>query len=65
MIEPAFFEMIAGDNTFLEREPLENVAAMDELRAYKHDGFWQCMDTKRDKDSLEEMFLKGDALWHR
>lgn len=65
VIEPAFFEMIAGDNTFLEREPLENVAAMDELRAYKHDGFWQCMDTKRDKDSLEEMFLKGDALWHR
>lgn len=65
VIEPPFFEMIAGDNTFLEREPLENVAAMDELRAYKHDGFWQCMDTKRDKDNLEEMFLKGDALWHR
>lgn len=65
VIEPAFFEMIAGDSTFLEKEPLENVAAMDELRAYKHYGFWQCMDTKRDKDSLEEMFLKGDALWLR
>jgi glucose-1-phosphate cytidylyltransferase len=65
VVEPAFFEMIAGDNTFLEKEPLENVAAMDELRAYKHYGFWQCMDTKRDKDSLEEMFLKGEALWLR
>ena len=65
VIEPTFFEMIAGDSTFLEREPLESVAAMDELRAYKHYGFWQCMDTKRDKDSLEEMFLKGDALWLR
>lgn len=65
VIEPAFFEMIAGDDTYLEREPLENAAAMDELRAYKHDGFWQCMDTKRDKDSLEEMYLKGDAVWQR
>lgn len=65
VIEPTFFEMIAGDSTFLEREPLESVAAMDELRAYKHYGFWQCMDTKRDKDSLEEMFLKGDAPWLR
>jgi glucose-1-phosphate cytidylyltransferase len=64
VVEPAFFEMIAGDSTFLEREPLENVAAMDELRAYKHYGFWQCMDTKRDKDSLEEMYLKGEAIWH-
>ena len=65
VIEPTFFEMIAGDSTFLEREPLESVAAMDELLAYKHYGFWQCMDTKRDKDSLEEMFLKGDAPWLR
>jgi len=65
VIEPAFFEMISGDSTFLEREPLENVATMDELRAYKHYGFWQCMDTKRDKDSLEEMFLKGEGIWHQ
>jgi glucose-1-phosphate cytidylyltransferase len=65
VIEPAFFEMIAGDSTFLEREPLENAAAMDELRAYKHYSFWHCMDTKRDKDSLEEMFLKGEAIWLR
>tara|TARA_B110000438_G_C15819438_1_gene653635 strand:+ start:2925 stop:3626 length:702 start_codon:yes stop_codon:yes gene_type:complete len=62
VIEPEFFNFIKDDQTYLEREPLEKASKQGELFAYKHDGFWQCMDTKRDKDSLEEMYLKG-APW--
>tara|TARA_Y100000590_G_scaffold457737_1_gene610973 strand:+ start:272 stop:967 length:696 start_codon:yes stop_codon:yes gene_type:complete len=64
VIEPDFFNFIDGDNTYLEREPLEKAASKGELFAYKHEGFWQCMDTKRDKDYLEEVYLKG-APWKR
>jgi glucose-1-phosphate cytidylyltransferase len=63
VIEPEFFELIDGDHTVLEREPLEKVAEMGELMAYRHDGFWQCMDTKRDRDSLEELWQSGNAPW--
>jgi len=59
VIEPDFFKLINGDNTYLEREPLEEAVNKGELFAYKHNGFWQCMDTKRDKDNLEEIYLKG------
>lgn len=59
VIEPKFFDFIEGDATFLEREPLERAAREKELFAYKHSGFWQCMDTKRDKDNLEEIYIKG------
>jgi len=62
VIEPDFFNFIDGDDTYLEREPLEKVANKGELIAYKHKGFWQCMDTKRDLDNLEEIYLKG-APW--
>ena len=62
VIEPDFFKFIDGDSTYLEREPLEKAVKEGELCAYKHDGFWQCMDTKRDKDNLEEIYLKG-APW--
>ena len=62
--KPGFFDLIDGDETYLEREPLEKVAKRDQLGAYKHEGFWQCMDTKRDKDNLEEIYLKG-APWER
>ena len=61
--EPAFFDLIAGDPTVLEREPLEQAARMGELMAYRHDGFWQCMDTKRDRDLLESMWESGKAPW--
>ena len=47
----------------LEKEPLELAAKMGELVAYKHEGFWKCMDTKRDKDALEEMYRSGSAPW--
>jgi len=63
VIEPAFFDLIDGDVTILERAPLEKVAEMGELMAFRHDGFWQCMDTKRDRDSLEEMWQEGKAPW--
>jgi len=63
VIEPEFFDFIVGDETVLESEPLERAAAIGELMAYKHDGFWQCMDTKRDKDFLEKLWKEGNAPW--
>ena len=65
IIEPEFFSFIKNDETFLEREPLEKAASLDQLRAYKHNGFWQCMDTKRDKDKLESMYITGDIKWEK
>jgi len=59
VIKPEFLKYIKNDNTFLEREPLEKVTRIKQLVAYKHKGFWQCMDTKRDKDKLEKIFKKS------
>ncbi len=58
VMEPKFLELIKNDKTFLEREPLEKATKKKQLLAYKHNGFWQCMDTKRDKDYLEETIKK-------
>lgn len=63
VIEPEFFDLISGDATILEREPLEQVARLGQLMAYQHEGFWQCMDTKRDRDLLDEMWQAGEAPW--
>jgi len=63
VIEPSFFDLIEGDETILEKEPLERVAQMGELMSYQHDGFWQCMDTKRDRDALEELWQSDYAPW--
>jgi glucose-1-phosphate cytidylyltransferase len=63
VIEPEFFNMIEHDRTILEREPLEQVARMGELMAFRHNGFWQCMDTKRDRDNLEEFWISGKVPW--
>ena len=62
ILEPDFFNLIDGDSTYLEREPLERATKKGELFAYKHSGFWKCMDMKRDKEELEEIYLKG-APW--
>lgn len=62
VIEPRFLDLIEGDSTMLERQPLETAARMGELMAYKHDGFWHCMDTKRDHDLLESLWREG-APW--
>jgi len=61
--QPKFLDFIEGDHTVLEAEPLEQAAAAGELIAYKHKGFWQCMDTRRDKDLLEELWQSGKAPW--
>ena len=61
--QPQFFDLIKNDKTILEAEPLEETAAMGEFMAYKHQGFWQCMDTKRDKDLLEELWQQKQAPW--
>ena len=58
VIEPSFLNYIKDDNTFLEREPLETAGKKGQLYAFKHNGFWQCMDTKRDKEYLEEILKK-------
>ena len=65
VMEPKFFDLIEGDSTILEKEPLEKVAQMGELMSFKHDGFWHCVDTKRDRDSLEEMWQVGNPPWER
>ena len=63
VIEPEFFELIEEDETILEREPLEQAAQMGEMMAFRHKGFWQCMDTKRDHDNLEKFWDSGKAPW--
>ena len=63
VIEPSFFELIESDNTILEREPLEKAAALGELMAYRHEGYWQCMDTKRDRDHLEALWNSDNTPW--
>jgi len=55
VMEPEFLNHIEGDNIFLEKEPLVRASKKGQLSAYKHHGFWQCMDTQRDKDKLEKM----------
>lgn len=61
--EPGVFDYINGDETVFEKEPLEAIAAAGQLMAYKHDGFWQYMDTKRDKEKLDELWKTGKAPW--
>jgi len=63
VIQPEFFDLITSDKTILEGAPLEQLARMGELMAYQHDGFWQCMDTKRDRDTLEGLWQKETAPW--
>ena len=63
VINREFFDLIEGDDTLLEREPLEKAAKLNQLMAYKHEGFWQCMDTKRDHELLENISINGEAPW--
>jgi glucose-1-phosphate cytidylyltransferase len=65
VIEPEFFDLIQDDKTILERGPLERVAQSGELMAFQHQGFWHCMDTKRDRDNLEEFWNSGKAPWKK
>lgn len=63
VLNPEVFDYIEGDHTAFEKEPLEALAKAGELCAYKHDGFWQCMDTQREKMMLEELWASGNAPW--
>lgn len=63
--EPQIFDYLSGDQTILEAEPLERLAADGQLMAYKHQGFWQCMDTIRDRKLLEAYWASSDAPWKR
>ncbi|HUM02885.1 MAG TPA: glucose-1-phosphate cytidylyltransferase [Thermoanaerobaculia bacterium] len=63
VLEPAVLDLIAGDETLWELEPLETLARRGELMAFRHEGFWQPMDTLRDKRHLEELWAAGRAPW--
>jgi glucose-1-phosphate cytidylyltransferase len=63
VLHPAVIDYIDGDATPWEERPLERLAAEGELRAYKHEGFWQPMDTLRDKNRLESLWDSGNAPW--
>ena len=63
VLNTKIFNEIDGDNTIWEQEPLNNLANKGELMAFKHDGFWQPMDTLRDKNYLEELWSSNKAPW--
>jgi len=63
VFEPDVFNYLHGDETILEKDPLENLAKDGQLMAYKHDGFWQCMDTVRDRNVLEKFWKEKKAPW--
>lgn len=60
---PKIFEYLKDDSTVFEQEPMKKLAADGELKSYYHGGFWQCMDTKREKDKLEDLWQSGSAPW--
>jgi glucose-1-phosphate cytidylyltransferase len=65
VMEPECMDLIEGDTTMLEREPLVAAAKQGDLIAYRHEGFWQCMDTKRDHELLSKLWASHSAPWQR
>ena len=63
VLEPQIFSYLSGDQTIFEKEPLERLATENQLSSFMHTGFWQCMDTKKEHDQLEKMWLEGAAPW--
>ncbi len=63
VLEPEVFDLIDSDTTVWEKEPIMKLVEMDQLSAYKHNGFWQSMDTLRDKNLLEKMWINDNAPW--
>ena len=63
VLSPKVFDYIENDYTTFEAEPLERLAAEGQLKTYRHEGFWQCMDTARDRDMLNKMWDEGNAPW--
>ncbi len=63
VLNPEIFNYIEGDFTALEQEPLHRLAEEEQLMGFEHNGFWQCMDTQREKEKLEKMWAGGQAPW--
>jgi len=63
VFEPQIFDYLSGDSSILEVDALEKIAAEGQLAAYRHEGFWQCMDTLREKKLLETLWQSGKAPW--
>lgn len=63
VLQPEIFDYIDGDDTMLEHAPLRKLAAERQLKSYYHKGFWQCMDTQREKKILEDLWASGNAPW--
>lgn len=63
VVEPQIFDYIDGDQIFFEKEPVERLVQEGQVAAYQHDGFWQCMDTQRDREKLEMLLASGSAPW--
>ena len=63
VFQPEIFQYLQNDTTILETEPLEKLAEEGQLMSYQHSGFWQCMDTVREKELLEKLWASGQAPW--
>jgi len=63
VLEPKVFDYLDSDRTIFEREPLERLSVDGKLGVYRHYGYWQCMDTQRDKSALEHLWIRGNAPW--
>ena len=63
VVDKNFIKFIKSKKTILEQEPLEKIAKINQMNAYKHNGFWQCMDTKRDRDKLINLVNKNKYSW--
>lgn len=63
VFEPKLFDYIGGDDTVFEKEPMSRLVEMGQLMSYTHKGYWQCMDTLREKQKLEELWKSGQAPW--
>ena len=63
VLEPEIFRYLEGDKTVFEKEPMERLTREGQVAAYKYNGFWQCMDTKREMDKLNQMWASGNAPW--
>jgi len=63
VLEPEIFDYIEGDSTVFEAEPLEKLCEEKQLLSYKHDGYWQCMDTKKENEMLQDLLNKNKAPW--
>ena len=65
VLEPSVLDYIDGDDTVFEKKPLEKICEDGQLMAFRHRGFWQCMDTMRDKEKLEQLWATKKAPWKR